>query len=389
MAGFEDLIRKALGRHDNPSPQERAAVYRSSQGALERMLAGNEQVTQEAADAQRKRLGLAIQTVEREFRAAAASSSPPPADPPPSPPQPAAPSVIPAPVARSSPAPRAGTPPQPAGQDAVPPVTPAAQRPLRLQDRDAPPPASTAPTELRAERTGPSPHPHARAHARPDDEDDLDFDDKGERERKPFARMLLWVIILVGLALGIWWAVVTLPGLLQQSLTGAVPNPSPTIRSGPFDPEAGEGWVRLFDPQENPQDLDTDGQAEAILLRADGTMMARITPGGGDANATVRLRLPPGPMNALRGRAATFELIAAAEAGESQQFGVQCRFASLGRCGRKRFSASKEPDTNIFDVLINDASLPQGEAAYLEITPDLQGQGRPLDIYALRVRESR
>ena len=348
VAGFEELIRKALARHDQPSPQQRAAVYRSSQGALERMIAGNDNITDETADAQRKRLGLAIQTVEREYRArVAAEATAIPAAPPP-----AASRPLPDPPTRTRAAP--GEEMARTHQDA----------PVRLE------PAAEA-RELRAERaSGPS------------------LAVGGAGERRPYARMLLWVIILTGIAVAIWWAVVSLPALVQQTLGGAVPNPSPSFTSGPFDPAEGEGWVTLFDPQSNPQDLDTAGAGEAILLRVDNATMARLTPPR-DGTATMRLRLPPGPLEDLRGKAATFEILAKADAGENQQFALQCRFASLGKCGRKRFRGATEAQPYIFDVLLNDADLETGETAYLDVTPDLQGQGRPLDLFAVRVRESR
>ena len=63
------------------------------------------------------------------------------------------------------------------------------------------------------------------------------------KERKPYAKLLLWTIILVGIAVALWWAITFGPDLLRQKLGGSVPNPDLAIESGPYAPSGTGGWI--------------------------------------------------------------------------------------------------------------------------------------------------
>ncbi len=78
LAGFEDLIRDALSKQDDPSPQRRAAIYQSSRQALERMLGQNATLDDAAMAAQRDSLEKAIASIEGDYASTAAPSPEPP-----------------------------------------------------------------------------------------------------------------------------------------------------------------------------------------------------------------------------------------------------------------------------------------------------------------------
>lgn len=212
-----------------------------------------------------------------------------------------------------------------------------------------------------------------------------DYQGKALGEKRPFAKLLLWVIILAGLGTGIWWAINFGPDLLKSKLSGAVDNPKPRIETGSFVPEGEEGWVSIFSPDANPEGIETGDTGRAELINVDGRQVARLASGSGE-NATIKVRVPRGVMETLRGKAATFEVTLAAEAGQAQQFALYCEFGEMGSCGRKRFRAKAEPEAHIFDVLINDTALEEGKDAFIAINTDIGAEGKVLDLYSIRVR---
>ena len=58
----------------------------------------------------------------------------------------------------------------------------------------------------------------------------------------------------------------------------------------------------------------------------------------------------------------------------------------MGTCGRKRFAAGDRVEAQIFDVILNNVGLAADEDAYLTFNTDLGGEGRAIDIYAIRFR---
>ena len=213
-----------------------------------------------------------------------------------------------------------------------------------------------------------------------------DYRGNALRERKPYAKMLLWTIILVGLGVAGWWAYTFGPGLLREQLDGSVPNPRATLEQGAFDPGTQEGWVLVFDPAADGDAIDTNNQGRAELFQSNNGMYARLTSNAGGSGNNVRIRVPAGVLEPLRGKAATIEVMARNPDNGSQQFAMFCQFATMGECGRKRFEASGKVEAYLFEMLVNDTTQPADETAWLAINSDLGGNGAPLDIYSVRMR---
>lgn len=445
MAGFEDLIRSTLEKQGNPSAERRAAIYASSRQALERMLAQNDRIDETTRELQRDRLDRAIDTIEADYANAAPRSepentvadppletptSPAPVDPvpPPTPREPMVPvyapgssglTVPPAPTPEPGDV-GASTPYQPAEQSVQPSATGGLVPPPQPRMNPAPELESEGPpaqypdyddglSGLVAERSG-APHsvdpaevapptpPHIRREPdfdvsdeplpSPSDriESDRDYDGRLLRERRPYAKLLLWAIILAGIGVAIWWAVTFGPALLKAQFDGAVQNPPARIETGSFVPESDGGWVTIFAPDSNPENIDTSSGGRAELVRVEGRAVARIvSPDRGD-DRTIRIGIPRGVMESLRGKAATFELQIAGPDDAAQQFAIYCEFSVMGECGRKRYRARAQAEPYLFDMLVNDASLPEGEDAYLAIDTDIGEGSAALDLYSVRVR---
>ena len=410
MAGFEDLIRSTLKKQGDHSAERRAAIYDSSRHALERMLEQNDKLDDVAAKVQRERLEAAIAKIEGDYSASEElhASEPPPPMVDPSPP-----------VSEKPPSGKdlhASEPPPPK-IDASPPVSvevPSVAAPSRATPV-APPPLTTEP-EVKA--SVPPPQPRLKPDPVPDivqrgpaslsatretegrvsaDLPEVasageepptsppDYQGKALREKRPFAKLLLWAIILAGLGTAIWWAISFGPALIKAQLDGSVENPKQRIETGSFVPQGEDGWVSIFEPASNPEGIETGQTGRAELLTIEGKQVARLA-SAAQENSTIKIRVPRGVMETLRGKAATFEVTLASEAGQAQQFALYCEFGEMGSCGRKRFRAKAMPEAHIFDVLINDATLEEGQDAFIAINTDISATGKVLDLYSIRVR---
>lgn len=420
-------------KQGDPAPETRQRIYESARQALQRMIDGNAQLDAASADAQRSRLEDAISEIEASYapsdqalaRASQAqsqvdepkvgSATPPPFRPEP---EPAAdPTIAPTATPRIDPGARLGpaaASTRPDGRrepgfgdaetpaSAVPPVT---RRPTTPASGPAPisvPGGANVPpfaaSGRRAHRLEPGFDEAASARdASPElsTQDDFASSPEGRRvlgrERRPYAKMLIWTIVLVAIGVALWWSYTFLSALLMSQVDGSVPNPRPTIESGPFVPEgeSADGWITVFAPETNAQDVVTGGNGAAELVREDAQSIMRMASPDGNARNNLLVKVPQGLIESLRGDAATFEVTVRTVASDAQEFTIMCEFGRMGSCGRKRFTAAESPEPFLFDVLINDTTLANGEEAFLSFNTDLAGEGRALDLFSVRVRTER
>jgi len=129
-------------------------------------------------------------------------------------------------------------------------------------------------------------------------------------ERKPYAKLLLWTIILVGLGVAIWWAITFGPGLLREQFDGSVRSQQPTLESGAFVPGDGnqDGWVTVFMPDINAADVVTNGAGAAELQNDGARSIMRMASPDRETQSNLLIRVPRGVMKDLQGQAATLEL---------------------------------------------------------------------------------
>ncbi|PCH47469.1 MAG: hypothetical protein COC23_01720 [Hyphomicrobiales bacterium] len=367
MAGFEDLIRGALIKQDSTTKEGREKVYYSARQALTRMTTKNGSLAPDVIESQHQKLELAIVEIEASY-----------AD------------QLGAPQVTSGSAPDIETP------VAVDPAT------VRIESAPVPDVRSATPapgmeTSLASKRQEPgfgTPdtklHPEPSVRLEPIQTDQpSSYSGDVLREKKPYAKMLLWTIILVGIGVAIWWAITFGPGLLREQFDGSVPNPATTQESGSFVPGGdSEEWSTVFLPSSNAENIVTNGSGAAELLRDGAVQVMRLASPDGTVGNNLLVKVPRGVMQDLRGKAVTFELTVKAVESDSQEFVVFCEFSQMGNCGRKRFTTSTNKEAFIFDVLVNDAELAAGEDAYLSINTDFNGKGRALDLFSVRVRSS-
>lgn len=214
------------------------------------------------------------------------------------------------------------------------------------------------------------------------------FAASASQERKPYAKLLLWTIILVGIGVAIWWAINFGPALIKQQLGGSVPNPGQTIESGQFVPGEEDGWVTAFNPGDDSVNIETGGRGTAEIFQNENENFVRLASNAGGSENNLRILVPRGVMLPLKGEAVTIEVLIKSSAKTNHQFAVYCDFGDMGSCGRKRFTAANRVEAQIFDVLLNNVDLGPDEDAYLNFNTDLGGEGRAVDVYAIRLRPS-
>ena len=417
MAGFEDLIRDTLLRQGEPTHANRARVYASARDALERMIrrrADAGEGDEAAAQRQREQLEAAIERIEDEHTSVAEDDGPD-ADPVPDP-EPESVSASPAAVGPVVSGPVVAAPPARARERPdVPPVSTGHPAVGNVVVPDGPP---------TAERSAPSAPATSRR-------------DRKRRERllddrsngRPVAKLVLWLIVLLGIAAAAWWAWTYGPATLEQLGPDVVPARTAPPDAAASDAAAGD-WITVFDPandiaavaapagaasdivedaggawlrvavppapaapQAEPQAPEVDA-ADADPSAADGEP-PEVADGGPVDPSTrppppdpVRVRVPPGVLASIAGRAATFEAtVRTPPDTAAHPFSVVCDFRAMGTCNRTRFVAQVNPQPFVFRAELGEAG--GDDEGTLLIRPDAEGEGRAIDLGPIRVSVDR
>lgn len=406
MNPIEKAIRSALEKGDAADRAFREKVYRSVHAALERTLQANPDATPEMIRQRRQTLKATISSVETEFVPAIA-------------PAPAAPSV-----SSREPAPEAGAVTQgsavaPAvdisgerrtaqggGQGDMPraeprPGTPAARSAApgaRVEPRlDEAPPAGGSRNDPKIEAA--APQPLVDAPERPVSDGNRETYSAPEPERRQvrrsgrgrmFAGIFLAATLLAAVGIGVWW--VADQGLLKspEDRDTSVPNPPQTLEDEDFDPAdppglAGEGtddrdWIIVFTPTD-PTTVSTPAGTSAEIIEAEGDQALRIS--SQDGEAAVVFDIGEGVLAQIAGKTAVFDIVARAREGEDTQMSVACNLGGLGDCGRNRYNVVRERGDYLFDLEL-PGNTP-GSAGTMAIVSDIDGGGKAVDIFEIRV----
>ncbi|MGV1790400.1 hypothetical protein [Rhizobium sp. A37_96] len=411
MSGLETAIRSALDRSDRANPEIRARIYQSARQALEAGLRKQDITDINVVAAQRQRLEATIRQIETEERARPAQAAP-------NSPEPAAPQV--SPVASRPEAVQASQRPEPVmsvrGETRDPPMSAQAAAPVE--------PISVEPSgrsdDFGDMHAGPADHLGADSDVRPMAEApaaarSMNF--KPERaavRRKPrkfFSRLLVFCILLAFLGVGAWW--IKTSGVLMSAAQRdtSVPNPPAHVdsqdfsgngndddtsdeddNSGPVNPglatidpqnSFSEEWIEVLKPTDAPKVM-TGPQSKAENVSENEGPAVRLTSlsSGSDGNGSVEV--PANVLQQMAGKASTIALTLQSTSDAPTQITVECDFGSLGRCGRHRFTVSRQKTDALFQVQF-DRSLAPTSAGHLIINSDVDGKARGVNVYAIRV----
>ncbi len=213
--------------------------------------------------------------------------------------------------------------------------------------------------------------------------------------------LLILITCLAVLVMGLWFAITN--GALKLRGTGDIAETTVTIdpQDAP-EPEkpavstqtpaaaqapaaaAGDNWLMIFRP-ENPGELVVDPTIIANVKGSGPLAHLRVEPAkSSSGEAAVVFSIGQGVLEQIAGKRAVFDIVAAADDGSPTQISVFCDFAGLGDCGRKRFQIDAATSDNLFQIEFPSGN-PTGNGQIV-LNPDVDGKGRALEIYAIKVR---
>lgn len=347
MDPIEKAIRSALGKGDAGDRAFREKVYRSAFGALDRAIAGNANMTEAIAARRRQALLTAVTAIETEF--------------------------VPA-------KPAAGTPQNTAQQQASFPQIDKPQRAapsVAAPQRTSPAAQNIAPT-LDGEKPRPRsgklkaapPSPSAHAQPRP-------------RLRRLFSLLLAVVAIIILLSTLIaLWPSGPATGPANRSASGQAGGEAPPRLAE--DAAQLDRWIDIFTPAD-PTSITAPGDSKAEVMQDDEGKFLRITSGA--SGSPVLFDIGQGILEEIAAGRAVFNITARGAEGQRTQISVDCSLADLGDCGRKRYDVGATREEFLFEMEL-PAQHP-GSGGVLTINPDVEGSGKALDIYAIRVLASK
>jgi hypothetical protein len=363
---IEKAIRNAFDRGDPSDRVFREKVYRSAFAALERALQANENVQPEVAQQRRQSLSATISEIETEFIPAAPAIEPDPS-PRRSPADPGPPEID----TRTEPAAVAVPPPEldrePAGQDV-------AFEP-RIDARDRPDaPAISGGTARAGDEIAMSP---------------TEYEGTQGRGRRSWVGWLVGLVILAAAGAAAWWAYdngyLTMP---EQAASPTQPEQPEDVPQNPAaeTPQQGmpggasglEDWTVVFEPSD-PTSVAAPGDTSAEVVEEEGETFIRVRSGA--SGSPVLFDVNQGILEQLAGGRAVFNIVARAT--EETQISVECSLGQLGDCGRRRYVVGQTREEFLFEVDLPDASLDAGGT--ISVNPDVDGGGKALDIYEIRV----
>ncbi|WP_394690906.1 hypothetical protein [Hoeflea sp.] len=423
MKGMEAAIRGALERAGIPGAQERISIYDSARLALDRSLERQGVHEVDRVAAHRARLEELIAGIEAEWRPPAADAPVPPPTAPPSVSAVSAPDEtmhsaefaeivhpdrVEAPALRQTPtadsAPSVNSPladpghvPQAKGGEARLDIAPEARgtaaphddrlddvAPVRPDKVSAAPVAPVAPP-ARPERAAKPQKPVKKVKvpkAKPE-----------KRKRPVFAAIFSGAVMLSFLGIGVWWLIESGALTTAAQRDTGVPNPPPSLTrddfaGGPQQLNPGSGfsgeWANVYTPGHDGAPVTRANASAEVIEQEDGNVL-RIISRSGDQSGEVLVPLGADVMQVLAGRQSALAISVRSASSETTQIYVTCDFSVLGDCGRRRFDVTY--DTS--DILLSldyDRALAPNEAGYLAINSDISGEGKGIDLMAIRIR---
>ncbi|MGV1870937.1 hypothetical protein [Agrobacterium rosae] len=383
MSGLETAIRNALEKSDRSSAEVRARIYQSSRQALEAGLRKQGIEDPEVVAQQRQRLETLVHAIESEERNRLLN-------------------VVEDHVRREA----ARAPAAPASVGQVPPTISSTQReddvlPVEAEVRGDVPEEKTTDHDtgdFRAERGVVAPDARSASDA---DMGSLAFTPqraaKARRKKRLVARLFIYFTLLAFLGFGAWW--VYSSGLLlspSERDTG-VPNPPPEVQSEDFtgaeakpEPslEAGRGfsdaWNEIFNADRGNSGLQTGSLAAVEGISTPAGKAVRLTSRVAEADGNVSIAVPTEVLREMAGKSSTIAITLQSSSDRQTQLSISCDFGSLGDCARHRFTATPERA----DMLINvsfDRTLAPNSPGRIIINSDIDGNGRPVNLYSVRI----
>lgn len=335
LQGIESAIRSALTKADSSDPAMRQRIYESVWSAHERAMAANANLSDEQRAERREKLKTAISQVEQEMR------------------QTAIPVVAAEPVQ---------TAPHYDGGLGVPDLDRADMRsqPKGSRKRRQ---ETEAEADLGYEQGLSQPKQHKK------------------RKKSRLFSLVLPLVFLVAAGF-IGWSLynsfVTI-GPVGNNSHSQAGNIAPVMQGNEAD---SKDWITIFTPSQ-PDRISVQGKATAEIGGSGNARYVRIK--SPSVNDTASFDIGQGVLDQLEGKQATFEVSLRSDDGETVQMSVSCDLGTLGNCGRKRYDVTDQQSSLLFDLLVPEVKA-ASSSGRLVLTSDINGGGKSVDVFAIRVK---
>lgn len=378
MSGLETAIRNALEKSDRSNAEVRARIYQSSRQALEAGLRKQGIDDPQVVALQRQRLESLIHLIENEERNRL--------------------------LDRVEQQLRPLAPESQAHHDhGVDPVSQTAHHDhmavepeLRGETRDVRPGAAAiAPEPPSAGRRNGKPAKRGTSAA----DASLAFRPEGavgrRKRRGLFARLFIYVTLLAFIGFGAWWVYSSGLLLSPEQRDTSVPNPPAQVQAEDFNGtepapslSAGRGfsddWVEVFNAERGSSGVSAGPRAAVENIATPAGKALRVTSKSVAQDGAVSVEVPVEVMRDMAGKSSTISITLQSSSDRQTQVSVSCDFATLGDCSRHRFTATAERA----DMLLNttfERSLAPNAPGKIFINSDIDGSGRPVNLYSVRI----
>ncbi|WCK02358.1 hypothetical protein [Agrobacterium tumefaciens] len=378
MSGLETAIRNALEKSDRSNAEVRARIYQSSRQALEAGLRKQGIDEPQVVAQQRQRLESLIHLIENEERNRLLDRVEQQLRPP-APESPVEHDHAVDPVS------------QPAHHDHM-----AVEPELRGETRDVRPgAAAVAPEPPRGGRRNGKPPKRGSSAA----DASLAFRPEGavgrRKRRGLFARLFIYVTLLAFIGFGAWWVYSSGLLLSPEQRDTSVPNPPAQVQAEDFNGtepapslSAGRGfsddWVEVFNAERGSSGVSAGPRANVENVATPAGKVIRVTSKSVAQDGAVSVEVPVEVMRDMAGKSSTISITLQSSSDRQTQVSVSCDFATLGDCSRHRFTATAERA----DMLLNttfERSLAPNAPGKIFINSDIDGSGRPINLYSVRI----
>ncbi len=328
LESIERAIRNALTKADATDSEIRQRIYASAWQAHERALSQNTQLNETARNQRREQLTNSIRQIEHEYATQQTSSSQHPVNS----------------------APESNQSDLSGSLDRVAPSRKIVQHDDGMAD------FGQTPERIQKSKSTPS------------------------KRRSKFKRLAVPLISLAAFGI-IGISIYNSLSDLSFSPTG---NNHSSLNTGPF--KEGENpddakWITIFTPKDATR-ISLSGTATAEITRVEGVDYLRIK--SPTVQDTIRFDVGEGILNQLVNTTATFDIVARSSEGKPVQMSVTCDFGEMGDCQRRRYDVTGSQSDFLFDVKFDTHKKTQ-KSGIISVTSDLNGTGRAVDIFAIRV----
>lgn len=192
-------------------------------------------------------------------------------------------------------------------------------------------------------------------------------------------KALIALLVLVAALLAVWWVATSI--IAPTTSSQRQENAPPRLRE---DVGAQERWIDIFTPAD-PTTVAAPGDSRAEVMDDDSRQFLRIRSGA--SGTPVLFDIGQGVLEQIAGQRAVFSLNARGADGQNTQIAVDCNLAELGDCGRKRYDVGASREEFLFEIDLPDSRVTSGGT--IAINPDVEGTGKSLDIYSIRLMTAR